>query len=79
MSLSDWWEFSKFVFGLLFVGAIIVALIIGCAYLFWISGFIPETPDPQDVYEDALNRCLSRETLSQSQCEDIALREAYPE
>lgn len=58
-------------------------LILGVMFFcFWITPYLPEippTPDPLNIYEDAYNRCQTRETLSDEQCHDAALREAYPD
>lgn len=43
----------------------------------WDALDLPPPPTQQDTYEAAYNRCLARETLTDAQCHDIALREAY--
>lgn len=66
------------------VGAVAIAVIflIGIFFVCFLAmPYLPElppTPDPLDIYEEALNRCQSRETLSDEECQAAALREAYP-
>ena len=73
--------FKFFLYALVVLG--IIALFIGaCFGLWWVTlPYVPPpvpTIDPLDIYEEALNRCQARETLSDEQCHDAALREAYP-
>lgn len=60
----------------------VAAIVGGCFFLWYVSlPYLPEvqpTPDPLDIYEDAINRCQTRETLSDEECQAAALREAYP-
>lgn len=62
--------------------AIAIIFLIGIAFICYLSlPFLPEvppTPDPLNIYEAAYERCRARETLSEEQCHDAALREAYP-
>lgn len=82
-------DFISFIFLELLPKMIVVLLIIavtlgallGCAYVLWIGGAFNgvNIPSRQDMYEDSYRTCIARETLSDAQCHDIALKEAYPD
>lgn len=60
---------------------VILALIFVPCFALWSFGLWPEyVPiNPMDIYETSYNACIARETLSDAQCHDIALKEAYPD
>lgn len=83
--MNDIREFAFFIFldliPKLLVIAVVIILMGGGCYGLWLIGAFNgvQLPDSQDIYESAYNRCIARETLSDTQCHDIALKEAYPD
>lgn len=68
--------------GLFLVLFFVVGIVLACGYASYVAApYIPTprpTRDPLDIYEEALSRCETRETLSDEECQAAALQEAYP-
>lgn len=78
MWLSDFWLLCLKGLAVLAFLTVLAGACLGVGYLSWQYDIKHPKPSPQALYEQAFDVCKARETLSDEQCHDIAMAQAFP-